>query len=216
MDDILDRLDQREAAVVPSAPRAKLAELTEPSFKAVPTTHARKGLRLERAFWQALSTIAGWSGVRRHRLVADIVEQAEKLELNSASALRSYAIDTMEAEVTRLRELNGFDYAVSLLQQAPVPSFAVDSDKRLVRVNPEFNHFVRILFAETGTATARGSLQLNLETPVAEVFAQLGQSGEGKQFMLNVVADGKSRRTRTRIVAVPPHDPQGLVGYILP
>jgi hypothetical protein len=104
---------------------------------------------------------------------------------------------------------------VPMMQQAPVPSFAVDRDKRLIRVNGEFNHFLRILFAEMGE-TVRSGLHINLERPVAQIFAELGRSGQSCECMMNVMMGTRVRRVRTRLVAVPPHDPTALVGYILP
>ena len=92
----------------------------------------------------------------------------------------------------------------------------LSSNKRLLRVNGEFNHFLRILFAETGEAVRRHSLQINLETPVAQLFETLASSGESCDCAMNVVLDTRARRVRTRIVAVPPHDPTALVGYVIP
>ncbi len=200
----------------PAPSDSLLLDWAAPEFRTVPTAETRKGLRLERAFWRALGTIATWTGAKRHKLIAKVLEEASSQALNGASALRSFAMHTMHVELERVKALNESSYAVELLQQAPVPSFAVDRAKRVVRVNGEFNHFVRILFAKTGDMAAGKTLQLNLETPIAQVFAELGDRGEARQYMLNVVVDGRVRRTRTRIVAVPPHDPRLLVGYIVP
>ncbi len=207
---------QEAVAEATSPGQLELGDLVSPEFRTAMIDGRRKGLRLEKAFWTALAAIASWKDVKRHRLISHVVGDAERQDLNSASALRSFAIHAMQAEVERLTRLNELSYSVELLQRAPVPSFAVDRAKRVVRVNAEFNHFLRILFAETsGTFVAR-SLQLNLETPVSVIFDALRASGEHGQYMLNIVADGRARRTRTRIVAVPPHNPQILVGYIQP
>lgn len=208
---------EREPAVAAAASResSDLSSLTATEFRTVPTSRNRKGLRLERAFWDALETIGEWAGLKRHKLVSRVVEEAEQRDLNSASALRSYAIHMMRGEIERLEALNDQNYAIKLLQQAPVPSFAVDRAKRVLSVNAEFNHYVRILFAETGDAAPRRSLQLNLETPVSDVFDALGTAGEGKVVGLNVVVDGRAKRVRTKIVAIPPRNPDVLVGYII-
>jgi hypothetical protein len=97
-----------------------------------------------------------------------------------------------------------------------VPSFAVDRNKRLLKVNGEFNQFLRILFAEIGDANLRHGLQINLETPVVQIFSELGHSGESRQCMMLVAHGARIRHVRTRIVAVPPHDPTALVGYVIP
>jgi predicted DNA-binding ribbon-helix-helix protein len=203
-----------EAPLGPDGPG--LLDWATPEFRTVGTDEGRKGLRLERAFWSALSAIASWSGMKRHKLVAKVMDEAAGQALNSSSALRSFAMNAMHEELDRVRAQNEAAYAVELLQQAPVPSFAVDRAKRIVRVNGEFRHFVRILFAETGDLTEKKSLQLNLETPVAQVFSELGDSGQARQYGLSVTVEGRTRRTRTRIVAVPPHEPKVLVGYIVP
>ncbi len=203
-----------EAPIVPAG--NGLLDWARPEFRTVTTDEGRKGLRLERAFWSALAAVAAWSGLKRHKLIAKVMDEAAGQALNSSSALRSYVMNAMHQELDRIRAQNETAYAVELLQQAPVPSFAVDRAKRIVRINGEFRHFVRILFAETGDVTANKSLQLNLETPVAQVFAELGDSGQARQYGLNVTVDGRTRRTRTRIVAIPPHEPKVLVGYIVP
>ena len=203
-----------EAPLGPAGPG--LLDWATPEFRTVGTDEGRKGLRLERAFWSALSAIASWSGMKRHKLIAKVMDEAAGQALNSSSALRSFAMNAMHQEVERIRAQNEADYSVELLQQAPIPSFAVDRAKRIVRVNGEFRHFVRILFAETGDVASKKSLQLNLETPVAQIFDELGGTGEARQYALNVTVEGRTRRTRTRIIAVPPHAPRVLVGYIIP
>lgn len=194
-----------------------LADWATPEFRTVSTPMARKGLRLERAFWRALGTISESMGLKRSKLIAHLLEEAGDFHLNSASALRSFAVHCMEEELERVRALNEASFSVALLQQAPVPSFAINRSKRLIRVNGEFNHFIHILFAETGDddASAR-SVQINLEMPITQVFEELGSSGESRQCMMNVLMGSRARRIRTKLVAVPPHDPTVLVGYVIP
>lgn len=144
------------------------------------------------------------------------MQDANDRQLNATSALRSYVVHSLVTELERTREQGDEAHTIALLQQAPVPSFAVDRKKRLLRVNGEFNHFLRILFAQTGDTVPKHSLQINLETPVADIFERLGTSGESCDCMMNVLLDARVRRVRTRIVAVPPHEPTALVGYVIP
>lgn len=192
-----------------------LLSVSTPEFRAVPTPDGRKGVRLERAFWQALAGLAERAGVKRSKVISDVLHEATDLGLNSTSALRSYAIRQLDQELQAAQEKTALAFAVPMMQQAPVPSFAVGLDKRLIRVNGEFNHFLRILFAEMGEAV-RSGLQINLERPVAQLFEELGSSGQSCECMMNVVMGSRVRRVRTRLVAVPPHDPTALVGYIVP
>lgn len=193
-----------------------LVDWATPEFRTVSTPMARKGLRLERAFWRALGTISENMGLKRSKLIARLLQEAGECRLNTASALRSFAVHAMEEELERLRALNEASFSVSLLQQAPVPSFAINRNKRLIRVNGEFNHFIRMLFAEVDGSAPSHDVQINLETPIAQIFEELGTSGDSRDCMLNVLMDTRARRIRTKLVAVPPHDPTVLVGYVIP
>jgi predicted DNA-binding ribbon-helix-helix protein len=212
--DLLD-VTVHDEATADVEENAGLAAWSELEFRTVHTPDARKGLRLERAFWQALTTIASWEGIKRHKLMARVLGEAVMLRLNTASAVRSFAVHAMEQEVTRLRALSEQVYSVERFQQAPVPSFAVDRNKHVVRINGEFSRFIKVLFSEAGTALTGRPIQVNLETPVSQVFAELGTSGDAGLYTMNVVVDGRVRRMRTKIIAVPPHHPRVLVGYVV-
>jgi predicted DNA-binding ribbon-helix-helix protein len=204
-----------EALPVAANDQDDLLHSSTPEFRTVMTPEGRKGIRLERIFWQALAAIAARRNTKRSAIIGDVLREATSLDLNTTSALRSYAVSQLTEELAEVRQQHELAFAIPLLQQAPVPSFAVDRDKKLLRVNGEFNHFLRILFAEMGGGD-RSGLQLNLEHPVAEIFADIGRTGESRECMLNVVMGTRFRRVRTRIVAVPPHNPAALVGYIIP
>ncbi|MBU1307177.1 MAG: ribbon-helix-helix domain-containing protein [Alphaproteobacteria bacterium] len=192
-----------------------LLESSALEFRVVITPEGRKGFRLEHAFWRTLSAIAERQGTKRSHLMSGIVREAAAEGLNTASALRSYVAQQLESELETARKQAEMAASIALLQQAPVPSFAVDRKKKLIRVNAEFNHFLRILFAEM-SETSRNALQINLERPVTELFDELGRSGESVDSMMNVVLGSRFRRIRTRLVAVPPHAPTALVGFVTP
>jgi predicted DNA-binding ribbon-helix-helix protein len=193
-----------------------LLDWSTPEFRTVATPEARKGVRLERAFWHALGVISAGLGLKRNKVIADVMQDASDRQLNVTSAIRSFAVRALVSELERTRDLCNEQHFLSLLLQAPVPSFAVDRNKRLLKVNGEFNQFLRILFAEIGDSNLRQGLQINLETPIVQVFSELGHSGESRQCTMVVGHGARIRRVRTRMVAVPPHDPTALVGYIIP
>lgn len=194
-----------------------LVALSTPEFRTVATPTARKGLRLERAFWSALGVISARLGVKRSKLIANLMQDAADQDLNATSAIRSFAVNALASELERTRQLYDRDNFISLLLRAPLPSFAVGADKRLLKVNGEFNHFVRILFAEVGPVTTkRPALHINLETPVSQIFADLAVTKGSLECIMNVTHGTRVRRVRTRIVAVPPHAPSALVGHVIP
>ena len=192
---------------------ASVLDYATPEFRAVPTASGRKGIRLERAFWRALSTIAERMGIKRSQLISDVLTQADSDD-NATSILRSYAVHQVETELSAIRRQIEQSFSLPMMQQAPVPSFAIDRDKRLVRVNTEFNQFLRGVLAQLGNPD-RGSLALNLERPVADIFDELGTLGRSCECLVNITMGSRFRQIRSRMVAVPPHAPTALVGYVI-
>jgi predicted DNA-binding ribbon-helix-helix protein len=192
----------------------ELASWSSQLFRTVGAHEARRGFRLERAFWEAIEAVSEILGRKRTALVSQVSDAARKQELNTASALRVFVVKNLMREVTRLKRLNDTSLFISLLHQAPVPAFAVDRDKRLLRVNNEFNRFLRGLVGGAQDIPAKGQLQVNLETPVAEIFTALGVSGEAFGTSINVTYAGRVSRAGVKMVAVPPADPKVLVGYV--
>jgi predicted DNA-binding ribbon-helix-helix protein len=191
-----------------------LTAWTSQVFRTVGAQDARKGFRLETAIWEGIAVVSQILGLKRSALVSRVSEAARSRELNTASALRVFVVQKLLGEVERLRRLNDTSMFISLLQQAPVPAFAVDRDKRLVRVNLEFNRFIRALVGGVQDPNAKANLHVNLETPIADIFEVLGDSGEYYQTSINVSYAGRVNRVGVKLVAVPPADPKVLVGYV--
>jgi predicted DNA-binding ribbon-helix-helix protein len=184
-----------------------------PEFRAVQTPYGRKGLRLERAFWHALSAIADRMHIKRSRLISDVLGETGTDD-NATSVLRSYAVHQIEQELSTLRQQSELAFLLPVMQHAPTPSFAVDRDKRVVRANGEFRQFLSEVMAEFENSS-RDTLVFKLERPVEDLFEELGQSGQSCECMVNIIVGNRLRQFRAKLVAVPPHEPQVLVGYVL-
>lgn len=194
-------------------PVAEGDELT-PEFRVVVAGNRRRGIRLERLYWRLLGEIAERRGIKRSRLVASVLEDADQASDNAASVLRCFAIDTIDAERSALVGRTSTNYVIGLLQQAPIPAFAINRQKKLHQVNQEF---IQLLRAISGNPTERihaDVVQLTLETPIEELFLQLSEA-KSAHTNYNIQLDSKSRRGRTKLVAVPPGPSQVLVGYIV-
>ena len=103
------------------AGEAGVLDYATPEFRAVPTANGRKGIRLERAFWRALSTIAERMGIKRSQLISDVLSEADSDD-NATSVLRSYAVHQVESELSAIRQQIELTFALPMMQQAPVPS----------------------------------------------------------------------------------------------
>ena len=185
-----------------------------PEFRVVVASHRRRGIRLERLYWRLLGEIAERRGVKRSRLIASVLEEADPAFDNAASILRCFAIDTIDAERSALAARTSTNYVIGLLQQAPIPAFAINRQKKLHQVNQEFIQLLRAVSGNPNERIHADVVQLTLETPIEELFQQLSEA-KSAHTNYNIQLDTKNRRGRVKLVAVPPTPSQVLVGYIL-
>jgi predicted DNA-binding ribbon-helix-helix protein len=192
-------------------------------FRAVATEGGRKGLKLERAFWHALSTIGERLGVKRSTLISDVLRDAsEQGVTNTASALRSYATGRLVADLEQARALTSTTFLIKVMQEAPLASVAVDRDRRLVRANREFKSFVLGLAGVSETAQLSApdeaaiwrDTRVIIHTPVLTLFDEIGGSGETRDCLMSVRVGVTVRQRKLRIVGVPANRPEALVGFV--
>jgi predicted DNA-binding ribbon-helix-helix protein len=192
-------------------------------FRAVTTEGGRKGLKLERAFWNALSSISARLGIKRTQLISDVLREAsDRGVTNTSSALRSYATGRLVADLEKTRDLTSTAFQIKVMQEAPTASIAVDRNLRLVRVNREFRALVRELAAsEEGTTAVVDDAELwrktrvTIQTPVATLFAEIGGSGGTRDCFVSVQVGLSVRQRKMRMVGVPSAAPEVLVGFVV-
>lgn len=185
-----------------------------PEFRVVIAGNRRRGIRLEHLYWRLLGEIAERRGQKRSRLVASILEQNEDAAENAASILRCYALDAIDTERADLAGRTSSNYVIGLLQQAPIPAFSINRQKKLQQVNQEFIQFLRATSGDPAQRVHADIVQLTLETPIEELFKQLAEA-RAAYTNYAIQLDAKQRRGRAKLVAVPPAPSQVLVGYIV-
>jgi len=185
-----------------------------PEFRVVTVGGRRRGIRLERLYWRILGEIAERRGLKRSRLIASVLENGGSQTDNSASILRCFAMDAIDAERSTLAGRTSTSYVIGLLQQAPIPAFAINRHKKLHQVNQEFIQLLRGISGDSTQRIHADVVQLTLETPLDELFLHLSDAKSAHTNYL-IQLDNKQRRGRTKLVAVPPSPAQVLVGYIL-
>jgi len=190
-------------------------------FRAVTTESGRKGLKLERAFWHALSSISARLGIKRTQLISDVLREAsDRGVTNTSSALRSYATRRLVADLEKTRDLTSTAFLIKVMQEAPTASIAVDRSLRLVRVNREFRALVRELAASEGIALVDDAdlwrrTRVTIQTPVTTLFAEIGGSGETRDCFISVRVGLSVRQRKMRMVGVPSAAPEVLVGFVI-
>ncbi len=193
----------------------ELAGLTQdwsvPIFRTVTTPSGRHALRLEGVFWDAITRLAAREGRKPTDMVRELLGTAATGSANLSSGLRSMIVKRLLDEDERLTPLLAPLAVVKLMQLAPTPSFALDRNKHLVRVNDEFVRYLRTVMARTGPVE---KAQLRLDRPTEAIFAELA-AGTATECGISIQLDNHERRTQARIIIPPPQPASVLVGFIL-
>jgi len=196
--------------------------LQEPEFRAVGLEHGRKGIRLERLFWQLLSDLAERRGMKRSQLLRLVLPHDQgdagtdaNADINATSALRCFVAGSQAQEIDLLRHRLEPGEVVKLLLAAPLPAFVIDREKKLHEVNGEFVRFVRAAAGGPDRDPTRDVVQLTLDTPVETLFAQLPKSTDSTTCGYVLQVQTYQKRGRAKIVRVPNPSQDRLVGFIV-
>ena len=187
-----------------------------PQFRVITTGSRRRGVRLERVFWRLLDGIAERRGLKRSSLVHEILDGGDAGTESVASTLRCYAAEYVDRERGGLVARLDPAHTITLMQQAPMPAFAINRQKKLQQVNAEFMQLLRPPgSAEGGAKAAAEFVHLALDTPIDELFHAV-TTAPSTQCNYTLQVDDRRRRGRAKIVMVPSEKPDILVGYVLP
>lgn len=215
MNDDLVKLALPADAEIITASGDPLIAAAEPQFRTVPTNGSRAGVRIEKVFWESLSDISEELGIKRSALASTVVKRAKAGRLNVASALRSYVAMVQRTENQRMRAALATARIARLQQLAPIPSFALNRQKRLIAANQEFVQLVKGVSDPAVPGASPEVAQLSLDRPIEDVFAELSREDASMRCMLTIRIDNRHRIAACKIVAVPPLPTQAIVGYVL-
>ena len=188
---------------------------SEPLFRVVTTGNRRRGVRLERVFWKLLDDISERRGLKRSKLIGEVLEEAGENTESVASILRCFAASTIDLERSALVGRLNPTQTIALMQQAPVPAFSINRQKKLQQVNAEFMQMLRPVGEAAGARATAEFVHLALDTPIDELFAA-ASAAPSTQCNYTLQVDDRRRRGRAKIVLVPSEKPETLVGYVLP
>lgn len=189
------------------------AELV-PEFRVVVSSERRRGIRLEQLYWRLLNEIAERRNLRRAQLMATVLEDADRHEYNSASALRAFTVNELDQERRRLQKDYSEDRLVSMLFEAPVPAFAINRQKKIQRANPEFMKLLRIVGGDMSKEVSREGVGLKLDLSIETLFDQVEQTGNAVYCHYELTLGERGRRGRVKLQAVPTRPLNLLLGYL--
>lgn len=187
----------------------------EPEFRVVERNGQRRGIRLERGFWDMLKRMAERKRSTLGALVDQIAEAAGP-DANLTSAIRVACLDDANGENAVLRRLTSVEMMKAILLACPAPAFALESTRKILTFNPPFQNLVRRQLPLGFDDDARRDMKLALDLSVADILEKLRQNGNqpmGTGFVLGI---GERRhRGQINVVRAPVPAPDLLLAFIV-
>lgn len=188
----------------------------EPVFRVVEDGGTRRGIRLERIFWQVLREIAQLKQKKIGALVQSILEEAPE-PTNTTSLLRVYCLRWALNTLATTNEVTGPASVGNLVRASPGAAFALGLDKRIVAYNQSFLNFVQARFSYVESEPVSRDLRLSLDGHLTDLAATLKANGNTPVEVGFVVGIG-GRRLRGKLNALlaPASGQSILLCYVLP
>nr|WP_245432628.1 ribbon-helix-helix domain-containing protein [Mesorhizobium loti] len=187
----------------------------EPEFRVVVRNGQRRGIRLERGFWDMLKRMATRNQATLGALV-DQIAAAAGADANLTSAIRVACLHDASDENAMLRRLTSIETIKAILFACPAPAFALESTRKILTFNPPFQNLVRRQLPVGLDDDARKDMKLALDLSVADILERLRQNGNlpvGTGFVIGI----GERRHRGQINAVraPVPAPDLLLAFVV-
>lgn len=195
---------------------SSLASDAEPVFRVVEDQDTRRGIRLERAYWQALRDIASATRQKAGSLVGAIISQAPDVA-NTTSLLRVYCLQWALGELDSARRISNPSLVTNLVRASPGPAFALGLDKRIIAYNQSFLAFVQARFSYAAPGPIGRDFRLALDVHLADLAASLKASGNTPTAVGFVVGLGDRRlRGNLNSILAPVMGQDIILCYVLP
>jgi predicted DNA-binding ribbon-helix-helix protein len=187
-----------------------------PVFRAVRHGDVRRGLRLERIYWNVLKEISRREGIPVGAVI-DRIAGGASLQTNLTSAVRVNLMQWLSMELEHTRSHVGLRMVDRLVQACPSPVFALQEDRRIVAYNQAFLNFIQARFSRFSTALIGKGLRLALDMPIAELVATLLEADNRPVITgFAVGMDDQRLRGRISVILAPNPEKHTILGYILP
>ena len=185
-------------------------------FRAITTGGERRGIRLERIFWDALGEAAELRGITLSALVAETAALMEGSNL--ASALRVAGTRYLRQSLAAVRLNSAPEKSFLMVNACPTPCCVLSPEQAIVSCNRPFILYVneRFQLSGSGNEAVRG-LTMSLDLEPGDVLERLGRpSAEAVTTGYALGAAERSIRGEARLVMAPTSSDPLLIAFIIP
>lgn len=191
------------------------ADATKAEFRVIARGESRRGIRLERIFWQTVKKLAEREKVTIGRLIEAIAGQ-DAGATNLASAIRVSCMSWVTARNAYLESLTNVGTVNSILAAVPTPAFALGANKKIIAFNPAFQNLVRRLLPSSDSGDQRADLKLALDVNVLDLVARLNTNGNTPVLTGFAIGVGDRRfRGQLNAVKAPSSDVDIVLAFVV-
>jgi predicted DNA-binding ribbon-helix-helix protein len=181
-------------------------------FRAVTSGGKRRGIKLERVFWDALRSISKEKGLT----IGGFVDQvsATTTAKNLTSAIRVACMKAYAERNEAMYALGAPETVEAVLTATPTPAFTLAANRRIVSFNAGFQALVRRQFAGADES-APTELRLSPHVAVDELLARLAQNRNAPVATGFVLIMGERRhRGQLNVIRVPSRSVDLLMAFV--
>jgi predicted DNA-binding ribbon-helix-helix protein len=182
-------------------------------FRAVTSNGKRRGIKLERVFWDALRSISKEKGLTIGGFVDQVA--ATTGAKNLTSAIRVACMNAYVERNDALYALGAPETVEAVLTATPTPAFTLASNRRIVAFNTGFQALVRRQFVGVGNDSGKMDLRLSLDVAVDELLARLTQNRNSPVSTGFILSMGERRhRGQVNVIRVPSRAADLLMAFV--
>lgn len=186
----------------------------EPHFRAVGSGAERRGIRLERIYWENMTRIAADTGVS----MADLVQRVARRFPDNGNLASLLRVVTFKWVCNRLESQE--DTAVlenlgAIVHASPVPTLVMTRERRIMLFNEPFVNMLRVKFSIEKTNAIAWDLKFLIDAHIDEAIETLNaKRGSVIKTGFSAVLNGRTLRGKMNIASVPTQHKNMLIGYV--
>ena len=191
------------------------ADEIEPKFRAVAGRGGeRRGIRLERIYWDGLGRMSAAGKMTTADLVHYTAAQMPETG-NLASLLRVLSFKWALKRLDTVEEISSMANLNALIQASPSPAILLTLEKKIQLFNDAFLSMLRHRLPMGDAVQLTKSLRFSIDTQIEDAMATLAMNrGKTLNTGFTIAAGSQSMKGQINLALAPTHEKSMLVGYI--
>ncbi|QFY59414.1 aryl-sulfate sulfotransferase [Rhizobium grahamii] len=191
------------------------AEEIEPRFRAVVGRGGeRRGIRLERIYWDGLGRMSTSGKMSTADLVHYTASQMPESG-NLASLLRVLSLKWALRRLDTVEDISSMANTNAIIQASPSPTILLTHDKKVQLFNDPFLSMLRQRLPMTDTAQLTKGLRFSIDTHIEEAIATLERNkGKTLNTGFTITVGTQTMKGQINLALAPTHEKSMLIGYI--